>query len=85
MSVTLHPAYVQQALDAEADIARADAIAKSLETLLIGQQKADILRAFGFVVSSMSLDCHCTNLDESLDKVRAAAEAHFTNAKSVMQ
>jgi hypothetical protein len=69
------------------EITDADTIAKIIDPLLIGKQKADILRAFGFLISSMSLDCPCcTNLAESLDDVRAAAEAHFTlNAKQVLQ
>ncbi|VTZ26097.1 hypothetical protein MPC4_170018 [Methylocella tundrae] len=64
----------------------ADTIAKSLDPLLIGKQKADILRAFGFIISSMSLDCPCTNIDENLSDVRAAAEGHFAlNAKQALQ
>lgn len=64
----------------------ADAIAKGLDQLLVDKQKTDILRAFGFIISSMSLDCPCTNIDDSLDLVRAAAEVHCaSNTKQALQ
>lgn len=64
----------------------ADAIARSLNPVLVGYDKADIRRAFGFIISAMSLDCPCTNIEESCDDVRAAAEAHYAfNAKQALQ
>lgn len=54
-----------------------DDIAKSLDCALVGKQTDHILRAFGFIISSMSIDCPCTTIDNSLGIVREAAEAHF--------
>jgi hypothetical protein len=63
----------------------ADEIAKSLDRELAGEQKDDILRAFGFIISAMALDCPCANIDDSLDIVRAAADKHFAIAKQARQ
>lgn len=62
------------------DIDAADAIAESLDQLLLGKQKSDILRAFGFIISSMCLECSCTNIDDTIDTIRAAAQWHFASA-----
>jgi hypothetical protein len=65
---------------------RADAIARGLNILLVGKEKTDILRAFGFIISSMALECPCVQIDGAIEDVRAAAEAHFAhNAKKTLQ
>lgn len=71
---------------APTDEYRADAIARGLSVLLVGKEKADILRAFGFIISSMAMDCPCVQIDGAIEDVRAAAEAHFAcNAKKALQ
>lgn len=68
------------------DVEAADAIARGLNDLLADKQKVDIMRAFGFIISSWSLDCPCTNIDDSLDIAREAAEAHYAcNIKPALQ
>ena len=55
----------------------ADEIARILHPILRGKDFAEILCAFGLLVSHHATHTHEADLDEMLDLIRIAAKQHF--------